>query len=126
MKRAIQILRYLFALFFIISGLGYFMDFMPLPKMTGMAQQLVGAMVGSGYLMILVKLTEIAGGLLLLCNLLAPLALAVLAPVMLNILLFNLFLNPSTVPFSAVLLVIYLGLVWNYRARLMLVFNKEG
>lgn len=29
MKRVVQIVRYLFAVFFIISGLGYFLGFMP-------------------------------------------------------------------------------------------------
>lgn len=125
MKRVVQIVRYLFAVFFIISGLDYFLGFMPLPKMTGMAQTLIEAMVASGYLMTFVKITEILGGILLLFNLLTPLALAVLAPIMLNILLFNLFLNPSAIPFSFVLLLIYLGLVWNYHKKLLGVFQTE-
>lgn len=125
MKRVVQIVRYLFAVFFIISGLGYFLGFMPLPKMTGMAQQLIEAMVASGYVMTFVKITELLGGILLLWNLLTPLALAVLVPIMLNILLFNLFLNPSAIPFTFVLLLIYLGLIWNCHERLLGVFQTE-
>lgn len=126
MKRFIQIIRYLFAVFFVLSGLGYFMGFMPLPQMTGTAQQLVDAMVNSGFLMNLVKITEILAGLLLLCDLIAPLALVIMAPVLLNILIFNLVLNPSAIAFSIVLFIIYLGLVINYRARFMTLISREN
>lgn len=124
MKRVVQIIRYLFAAFYVFSALGYFFGFMPLPKIDGMAQQLVDAMVGS-YLMPFVKLTELVGGILLFCNLVGPLALAVLAPITLNILLFNLFLNPSNLVLGLIMFVIHLVLVWNYKERYMLLFRKE-
>ena len=125
MKRIVQILRYLFAAFYIFSALGYFFGFMPLPKMDGMAQQLIDAMVSSGYLMTLIKLTELAGGVLLLFSVTGPLALAVLAPVTLNIFLFNLILNPTQLILGLIMLIIHLVLVWNFREKFMLVFRKE-
>lgn len=126
MKRTIQIIRYLFAIFFIASGLGYFAGFMPLPPMTGMAKQLIDAMVASGYFMGFVKITELAAGLLLLCNFLAPLALAILAPVLINILLFNFVLNPSAIVMSIVIFIIYLVLVWSYREKFSVVFRSDS
>jgi len=124
MKKVALVVRILFAIFYIYSALGYLLGFSPLPKMDGMAQQLVGAMVGS-YLMAFVKLTELVGGILLLFNFLAPLALAVLAPITLNIFLFNLTLNPSLIVLSLIMLLIHAGLTWNYRERFTLFFNKE-
>lgn len=125
MKKVAAVFRYVFAIFYVFSALGYFFGFMPLPKMDGMAQQLMDAMVSSGYLMIFVKLTELVGGILLLFNLSGPLALAVLAPITLNIFLFNLILNPSQTFLGLIMLLIHLGLVWNYRERFMLVLRKE-
>lgn len=124
MKRVLQIIRYLFAVFYIYSALGYFFGFMPLPEMDGLPQQLIDAMVASGYLMVFVKLTELAGGILLLFDIVGPLALAVLAPITLNILLFNLVLNPSLIVMSLIMLLIHLALVWNYRVRYLLMFRK--
>lgn len=109
----------------LLSGLGYFLGFMPLPQMEGTAQQLIDAMVGSGYLMNFVKMTELIGGTLLLFNISAPLGLIFLAPIVLNILVFNTVLNPAMIIFSLVITLIYIGLVWNYRVRFMALFVKE-
>lgn len=125
MKRVFQIIRYLFAVFYIFSAAGYFFGFIPLPKMDGMAQQLIDGMVGSGYLMTLIKLTELVGGILLLFDVVGPLALTVLAPVTLNIFLFNLILFPSQVIIGLLMLVIQLVLVWSYRERFMLLLRQE-
>lgn len=125
MKKATTVLRFLFAIFYIYSALGYFFGFMPLPKMEGMAKQLIDAMVASGYLMFFVKLTELVGGVLLLFNSSGLLGLAVLAPITLNILLFNLVLNPALMGLGIIMFVIHLALVWNYRQKFMAVLRKE-
>lgn len=125
MNKVIQVLRFLFAIFFIFSGLGYFIGFMPLPEMTGAAKQLIDAMVNSGYLMNFIKVTELVGGVLLLFDFLAPLALTFLAPIMLNILIFNIALNPAAIVMTIILTLIYLVIVWNYRARFTNLIHKE-
>ncbi|MEI2354911.1 DoxX family membrane protein [Mesobacillus zeae] len=117
------VLRYLFAIFYVYSALGYFFGFMPLPPMTGMAQQLIDAEVASG-LMTFVKITELVGSILLFSDLLAPLALAVLAPITINILFFILVLNPSLTVLGVVMFLVHLVLVLNYRERFMLLFRK--
>lgn len=125
MKRVFQIIRLLFALFFIYSSLGVLLGFAPPPKLTGMAGQLAHAMVASGYLMTFVKLTELAAGVLLLFDLLAPLGLVILAPLTLNILFFNLFLNPSLIFESVLIILVHLALAWNYRYRYLAVFQSK-
>ncbi|CAM3670234.1 DoxX family membrane protein [Mesobacillus zeae] len=123
MKKVSLVLRYLFAIFYVYSALGYFFGFMPLPPMTGMAQQLIDAEVASG-LMTFVKITELVGSILLFSDLLAPLALAVLAPITINILFFILVLNPSLTVLGVVMFLVHLVLVLNYRERFMLLFRK--
>ena len=49
----------------------------------------MGALMDTGYLWPLIKVTEIVCGVLLILGMFVPLALVVLAPVVLNILLFH-------------------------------------
>jgi hypothetical protein len=64
---------------------------------------------------------------LLLVNRFVPLALALLAPVVVNIILFHLFLAPSGLPVATVVLVLELFLAWVYRGafRSMLAFRSK-
>ena len=78
------------------------------------ADAFVSAMKDTGYLWPLLKTTEIVGGLLLIAGLFVPLALLLLAPVVLNIVLFHVFLSPSPGGLTVALLALALGL---YLAR---------
>lgn len=57
----------------------------------------------SGYFMPFLKGTELVCGLLLMTGMFVPLALVVLAPIILNILLTHIFLAPSGVPLALIL-----------------------
>ena len=61
----------------------------------------------------MLKIVETVSGLLLLVRLFSPLALVLLAPVIVQILLFHLFLDPAGLPLAAVLVLLeaYLGFV---------------
>ncbi|MXZ36758.1 MAG: DoxX family protein [Holophagales bacterium] len=73
------------------------------------ADAFILALKDTGYLWPLVKATEITSGLLLITGIFVPLALVLLAPVALNILLFHLFLSPSTGGLAVAVLVLALG-----------------
>jgi len=107
--------RILFGLIFTVFGLNGFLSFIPMPPMPEAAGTLLGAMVGSGYLMALVKATEIGVGLLLLSNRFVPLALTIAAPIVLNIVLFHAVLAPAGLLVPVVLLAFELFLAWSYR-----------
>jgi hypothetical protein len=66
---------------------------MPMPPMPETAGEFMGALVKSGYLMVVVALVEIATGVLLLINKYQSLALIIVFPVILNAFLFHLFLD---------------------------------
>ena len=57
------------------------------------------------------------GGLLLLIGRYVPLGLTLLGPVIVNILLFHIFLDPSGLPMALVVAVLALFLLWRYRAN---------
>lgn len=68
-------------------------------------------LMATGYFMKLLKLTEVVCGLFLLSGFFVPLALVILAPIVLNIFLVHAFMAPSGVPLAVILglLQIYLS-----------------
>jgi uncharacterized membrane protein YphA (DoxX/SURF4 family) len=114
-RRLPTVARVFLGLAFLVFGLNGFLQFLPAPPPTGTAGTVIGAFVASGYLMALIKGTEIAVGLALLLNRFVPLALVVLAPIMVNIVLFHAFLAPAGTALPLVLLAAHLGLAWAYR-----------
>ena len=109
--------RLLLGLCFFVFGLNGFLNFIPPPTepMPEGAVKLGTAFMESGYLFQLIKGTEVVAGLLLLCNRFVPLALVVLAPVVLNIVAFHLWLLPSGTGLSVVLAALTLYLAWAHR-----------
>lgn len=108
MKIVATIARYLMGLVFLVFGLNKFFNFIPSgPLPSGVAGEFIGAMVASKYIMI-VGLFEVAGGLLLLINRYVPLALALLAPVIVNILIVNILLDRRGLPSGIVVTILWL------------------
>lgn len=112
--------RILLGFVFVMTGLNGFLNFLPPPPPDAMpagALDLMMAMMKSGYMMPLVAGTQLVGGLLLLANRFVPLALAILAPVIVHILAFHAFLAPqgSVMGLLVLALEIYLAIV-NARA----------
>ncbi|MET0591889.1 MAG: DoxX family protein [Polyangiaceae bacterium] len=111
--------RVLLGLVFFVFGLDGFLNFVPKPDPSTMhpgSVALFTAMVASGYLFQLIKGTEVLVGVLLLANRFVPLALVVLAPVMVNIVLFTVFFSPSGLAIPIVLVLLQLALAWKHRA----------
>ncbi len=88
-----MVLKILFGLGLIVFGLNKFLDFMPPLVLEGGAADFIGALVGSGYMWQFIALVEIIAGVLLVANKFVPLALVIVFPVMLNALMFHLFLD---------------------------------
>lgn len=114
--RIIHIARILLGLGFVVFATNYFIPFLPpqpapppeaLPFLTGFA--------GSGMLT-LVKVIELGAGLILLSNRFVPLALALLAPIIVGIVAVHVLLAPGGLPLAGVFLALELVLAWGYRA----------
>ncbi|WP_223642067.1 DoxX family protein [Corallococcus sp. EGB] len=106
-------------LVFFVFGLNGFLEFIPTPKDLNPADPAVAfgiAMKATGYLFWLEKGTELVAGLLLLANRFVPLALALIAPVIVNIFLTHALLAPSGLGLAVMLLGSELFLAWSYRA----------
>jgi uncharacterized membrane protein YphA (DoxX/SURF4 family) len=108
--------RLFLGLVFTTFGLNFFLHFLPMPPAPPRAAAFGGALFASGYLFPLLKTTEVAAGLLLLANRFVPLALAVLAPIVINIVGFHLFLAPSGLGLALAVLAAELYVAWAHRA----------
>ena len=98
-----EVPRYFLGLIFVVFGLNYFLNFIALPPMTPEAMSFMGALMETGYMLPLVKIIEVVAGLMLLSGLFVPLALVLLAPIVVNILLLHLFLDVGGLIMSVVL-----------------------
>lgn len=96
---------------FLVFGLNGFLHFLPQPPLSGVPAQFLGGLFATGYMLPLIKGTEVVTGLLLLSGRYVPLALTVLAPVMVNIVAFHAFLAPAglLIPIVFAALGIYLA-----------------
>jgi hypothetical protein len=107
LMRAISaIARYLAGVVFLVFGLNGFLNFVPLPPPAGIAGQFMGALYASHYLWVIFAF-QLVAGVLLLANRYVPLALAMLAPVIVNILSFHVLMAPSGLP-----LALFVAVLW--------------
>jgi putative oxidoreductase len=107
MKITIVIARFLLGLIFLTFGLNGFLHFIPASLPSGTAGQFVGALFVSNYLVV-VFLLQLVGAMLLLINRYVPLALTLLAPVIVNILLFHLLMALAGLPLALVVTVLWI------------------
>ena len=111
-----SIARFLMGLMFFVFGLNGFLNFIPPPKtLPEGAGAFFGALMKTGYMLPLISGTQVIVGALLLSNRFVPLALALIAPVIVNIVAFHVFLEPSGSVMAGVVLVLELYLAWAYR-----------
>ena len=115
MKIATIIARSLLGLLFVVMGLNIFLNFIPMPPPPeGPARNFMMALLVSHYFWVAGAL-EFVGGALLLTGRFAPLGLTLLGPVIVNIVCFHLFMEPSGLPMAIVVAALALFLLWRHR-----------
>jgi hypothetical protein len=114
MRTVSTIARYLAGVIFLIFGLNGFLNFIPMPPPGGIAGQFMGALYASHYLWVIFAF-QLLAAVLLLVNSYVPLAVAVLAPVIVNILSFHALMAPSGLPLALVVAVLWALIFVNVR-----------
>jgi uncharacterized membrane protein YphA (DoxX/SURF4 family) len=110
----------LFGLLFINAGLDKFFHYMPMPKdLPESMVKLMTAFTQINWLMPLVGLVEIIGGALFIIPRYRALGAIVILPVLVGILLLNIFNAPSGLPLVAILFAIHVWVLMEDRAKLM-------
>jgi putative oxidoreductase len=97
MKIAVLIARILLGLIFLVFGLNGFLHFIPAPPIPGPLGQFLGLFVSSHWAAA-VSAVQVVSALLLLSGQFIPLALVLIGPVIVNILLFHILLQPEGLP----------------------------
>jgi uncharacterized membrane protein YphA (DoxX/SURF4 family) len=121
MRIAGLIARYLLGLIFVVFGANGFLHFIPMPPPPGVAGQFMGALFVS-HVLVVVFLLELIPGILLLVGRYVPLALVLLGPVIVNILLFHVFMAPSGLPLAAVVVILWGLTAWGVRSAFAGIF----
>jgi len=112
-----HVARVLMGLAFFIFGLNGLHEFIPRPT-TAMPEGVVAfsaALKNTGYMMQLIAGTQLVVGILLLLNRFVPLALVLIAPVLVNIIAFHVFLQPAGIGPGVFLTLLEIYLAWKYR-----------
>ena len=112
---AVPTARVLLGGMFVFASVNYFFHLTPMAPPPGAAGEFMGGLVASGYFFTFLKVTELTVGILLLSGRFVPLALTVLAPIMLNIFAFHLFLAPKGLGIAVALGLLQVYLAWSYR-----------
>ncbi len=116
MKIATTVVRVLVGLMFVVFGANIFFHFIPMPDKAPprLAADFGNALMQSKY-MLVVGALQFLGGALLLLGRYVPLGLTLLGPVVVNIVLVHIFLDPSGLPMAGIVSALILYLLYQYR-----------
>jgi uncharacterized membrane protein YphA (DoxX/SURF4 family) len=117
-NKIILVLSILFGLMFINAGLNKFFNYMPVPEdMPEGMIKLMGAFAQISWLMPLVGAAEVVGGVLFMTTKFRALGAIIIFPVMVGILLTDIFSVPSGLPIALILLAINLWVLYENREK---------
>ena len=117
-NRIIFILSLLFGLMFINAGLNKFLNYMPIPDdLPEKMIKVMTAFMEINWLMPLVGFVEILGGMLFIIPKTRALGAIMIFPIMIGILLTNIFSAPTGLPIAIILLLINLWVMYENRDK---------
>jgi uncharacterized membrane protein YphA (DoxX/SURF4 family) len=119
------VVRVLLGALFLVFGANKLVPFMPMPELPAAAAPFVGGLASTGYFFPLLGSIEVVMGALLIAGRFVPLALTVLAPIVVQIALFHLVLVPSP-GLVGFILGAELYLAWTYRAAFTSVLQAQA
>lgn len=126
MKLAATIARYLLGLLFTVFGLNGFLRFIPQPPpQSSLAQQYMTVLASSHYF-VLVFLIQLVADLLLLINRFVALALVLLAPILVNILLFHSLMDPANIGAGVLATVLWIFVFTSVRPAFGSILNSRS
>jgi uncharacterized membrane protein YphA (DoxX/SURF4 family) len=114
MSKVILVVRVLLGLMFFASGMIGILNLVKAELPPGDAGLFVSILTNHG-MMKFVSLLMVVAGLLLLVGRFVPLGLVILGPILVNILLYHLLLEPKGIAVGIVATVLEVFLIWAYR-----------
>ncbi|MEO8516682.1 MAG: DoxX family protein [Flavobacterium sp.] len=124
-KKIIFVLSLLFGLMFINAGLNKFLHYMPMPtNMPEKMTKVFNALMEIGWLLPLVGIVEIVGGILFIIPKTRALGAIVILPVMVGIILTNTVTDTSGLPIALTLFIINLWVIIENRHKYLPLINN--
>jgi len=117
MKIAVIITRVLMGGMFLFASIVVLFNLFPQPEVTGKVKVFMDGIAATGYLLTTVKIFELLCGAAFILGRFVPLAAVVIFPIILNILMFHIFLEPSGLPIAILLMIGDLFLAYYYREK---------
>lgn len=124
-KFAVIAARLLLGLIFFVFGLNGFFVFIEPPEHTLTSGAFINLLISTGFIYF-EKSLEIIGGVLLLLNQYVPLALAILAPIVVNILLFHFLMERYTLAAGLIPFALWTFLAWEFRQNFAGLFERRA
>lgn len=115
MKIAVIIVRVLMGLLYLFASVVVLFNLVPTPELQGSMKVFNEGIAASGYLMPLIKITELVCAIALLTGRFVTLAVVVLFPIVVNIVMVHAFMAPEGLPTAIFLLLGDLFLAYYYR-----------
>ena len=126
-NKILFVLALLFGLFFINAGLDKFFHYMPMPKdMPEKMMKAFNAFMEIGWLMPLVGLAEIFGGLLIIIPGTRALGALIVFPVMVGIVLTNIVQNIIGLPIALIFSAILIWIIYENRQKYFPLIGKNN
>jgi putative oxidoreductase len=126
LKLATTVSRIILGLPFLVFGINYFFPFAPHPELHGAAIDYMTGLTKAGYFWPFLRSLEILIGIALITNRFVPLALAILAPINLQILIFHLALEPQNIPMALILALLQAFLIYRYWGYYKQIFAQKA
>ena len=114
MKIVTMIARYLLGLMFLVFGSNMFLNFIPAQMPPGLAGQFSAALFAAHYFYAVGAIMVISG-ILLLVNRYVGLGLTLLGPVLFNILVYHLLMEPAGIGMGAFATLLWFLVAWQHR-----------
>lgn len=124
MKIVVMIARLLLGAVFVVFGLNVYLHFLHMPMPTGVALEFLGVLASTHFLQF-VAAFQVIPGLFLLFNRYVPLGLALLAPVIFNILLFHILMAPSGLLLAVIVALLWVLVYHRHRSAFSGLFQKH-
>jgi len=124
-NRVLFIVALLFGLFFINAGLDKFFHYMPVPKeLPEKMLKAFTAFMEIGWLLPLVGLAEIIGGLFIIIPRMRALGALIIFPIMVGIFLTNIVQDKSGLPIALIFSAILTWIIYENREKYLPLINK--
>ena len=123
-NKILQILSILFGLMMINSGLNKFFNYMPMPKMSEELMRVFGALITVKWILPLVAIVEIVGGIIFIIPKYRALAAIVILPVIVGIVIHHMALDVSGIGIGLFLFLINIWVIFENREKYLPMIQK--